>query len=96
MLSTVSISLFSTKVAQQTDGISNYQDLVNHYGSSYYIRILGTVTTWFGCFVAVIQECRVKNRITSELDSDTYMIVTQSRTIEDVLDDENEEDGELL
>ena len=46
--------------------------------------------------MAVIQECRVKNRITSELDSDTYMIVTQSRTIEDVLDDENEEDGELL
>ena len=83
-------------MGQETDAVSNYQKLVNCYGTPYYIRIIATITTWLGCFIAVVQECRIKNRIGTEMDSDTYMIVTQSRTIDDVLDDENEEDGELL
>ena len=75
------------------DAVSNYSELVTSLGAAFTVRVLASVVSWTSCLVALTEECRSRK---GGLNTDNYMIVTQSRTIEEVMEDENEEDGQLL
>ena len=92
----MSVALSSTKLHTDLSNISNYKDLHTQYGSTYMIRVTGTVTTLVALVITIVQECRVRSKVGGEIDDNSYMIVTQSRTIDEVLEDDNEEDGDYL
>ena len=93
MLSTVSVSLFGSHVTRSTDAISNYEDVTGAHGTGFFVRAVGSVAVWLAVVVGVLQECKLRS-LGGYVDS--YAIVTQSRTIEELLDEDEEEDGQFL
>ena len=95
LISTTSVSLFGTKLTQDTAGITTFTNVTVYFGWPFYARVCGAITAWSATVVAICNQCR-SSVIFDEAD-DRIMVVTSAREMHMVDESADEaENGALL
>lgn len=95
LLSTTSVSLFGTKLTQDTKGITTFTNVTVYLGWPFYARVSGAVTAWIATIVAICNQCR--SSVTREETENRVMVVSTARDTHVAEEEPDEtENGALL